>query len=216
MKNSKEKSPNSRAREGFVKNKNTNSINKGVARFEDNRPEASQLKAIQEFANEGTQVSQLKAFTTMAESVPSLSSITNQGGTIQLAKWKWTSGRKWVPYEHNDYTSRPTFDPGNRNVDQIYDTVTGSWTVIEDSDDSDDDTESKLDFDGMRAFLKLMDETFSTQQLAMMGDKAHAWVFNTHDELLHGGKHHGIRPVKLRQLYNDIRDKLTDNDEPLQ
>ena len=74
---------------------------------------------------------------------------------------------------------------------------------------------SSLDFDGMRQFLRDMDENFSAQQLSQYGGNAHTWCFNRHDDLLHSGQHHGVRHVRLRQLYNDIRDKLLENDESL-
>jgi hypothetical protein len=49
-----------------------------------------------------------------------------------------------------------------------------------------------------------------------MGDNHDREAFDRHDELLHGGQHHGIRAVRLRQLYNDIRDMLERHNEPLQ
>jgi hypothetical protein len=73
-----------------------------------------------------------------------------------------------------------------------------------------------LDFDAMRQFLKDMDDEIGGAGLSVMGDDRHREWFNRHDELLHGGQHHGVRKVKLRQLYNDVRDKLEEHGEKTQ
>jgi len=73
-----------------------------------------------------------------------------------------------------------------------------------------------LDFDAMRKFLKDMDEEFVGPGLSAWGDDRHKEWFNRHDELLHGVAHHGVRHVKLRQLYNDVRDKLEEHGEKTQ
>jgi hypothetical protein len=75
---------------------------------------------------------------------------------------------------------------------------------------------TSLDFDGMRAYLAYMMDTYGDKGLAAMGDNHDREAFDRHDELLHGGQHHGIRAVRLRQLYNDIRDMLERHNEPLQ
>jgi hypothetical protein len=74
---------------------------------------------------------------------------------------------------------------------------------------------TSLDFDGMRRFLGYMEDTYGDKGLAAMGEASDKLAFNLHDELLHGGQHHGIRPVRLRQLYNDVRDKLLEHEETL-
>lgn len=89
----------------------------------------------------------------------------------------------------------------------------GTRVTSSSSKDEEESTTSSLDFEGMRQFLQEMDDTFGASGLSQMGDKRHKWVFDRHDGLLHGGQHHGVRNVKLRQLYNDIRDKLVEHGE---
>jgi len=84
----------------------------------------------------------------------------------------------------------------------------------EESKAKEKESSSSLDFDGMRQFRKDMNDTFSKQELALWGASRHKEWFDRHDDLLHGGSHHGVRAVQLRTLYNDVRAKLEDAGEP--
>ncbi len=117
---------------------------------------------------------------------------TTRGDCIQPMWWSYING-VWYP---DDETTNPVPTDAGKNGDRMDDGL-----------DVDEEEEEEEEQSEAQKFVKWMNDTFS-DQYASWGDeinKQHAIsIFNWHDDILHSGKHHGVRHVKLRTLKNDV------------